>query len=285
MHGQADQAAGAGQVLDVHPGAAVHIRRVLPGQQRYRQSRAVGGHSVHLTLPTTVTPPAETTNPRALSCSLSTPIWTPSGTTAIGVCWLPDSYVLLACVPGTAYCLRAMEGYPRPAGPQPEHVLEVPRYWQSGDRVGQKKHTQLGGPDDSGGGIQSGRLGSVGPGLCGVDGCPELDSVQLNNNLAIMLQRSIITMMIQRAAKTRLLDSLQRFPAVALLGPRQAGKTTLALSLEEHLKPQALYLDLELPSDGPNSLILNYTFCNIPTGSSYLMKFIAFPAFFRHSAV
>jgi predicted AAA+ superfamily ATPase len=56
-------------------------------------------------------------------------------------------------------------------------------------------------------------------------------------------------MMIPRVAKTRLLDLLQRFPAVALLGPRQAGKTTLALSLEEQLRPQALYLDLELPSD------------------------------------
>lgn len=55
--------------------------------------------------------------------------------------------------------------------------------------------------------------------------------------------------MILRAAKAKLLDLLQRFPAVALLGPRQAGKTTLALSLEEQLKPQALYLDLELPSD------------------------------------
>ncbi len=55
--------------------------------------------------------------------------------------------------------------------------------------------------------------------------------------------------MIQRVAKARLLDLLQHFPAVALLGPRQAGKTTLALSLEEQLKPQALYLDLELPSD------------------------------------
>jgi predicted AAA+ superfamily ATPase len=55
--------------------------------------------------------------------------------------------------------------------------------------------------------------------------------------------------MIPRVAKARLLDLLQRFPAVALLGPRQAGKTTLALSLEEQLKPQALYLHLELPSD------------------------------------
>jgi len=55
--------------------------------------------------------------------------------------------------------------------------------------------------------------------------------------------------MIPRVAKARLLDLLQRFPAVALLGPRQAGKTTLALSLEAQLRPQALYLDLELPSD------------------------------------
>ena len=55
--------------------------------------------------------------------------------------------------------------------------------------------------------------------------------------------------MIPRVAKARLLDLLQRFPAVALLGPRQAGKTTLALSLEEQLRPQALYLGLELPSD------------------------------------
>ncbi len=55
--------------------------------------------------------------------------------------------------------------------------------------------------------------------------------------------------MIERTAEPRLFDLLQRFPAVALLGPRQAGKTTLALSLGEKLKPAALYLDLELPSD------------------------------------
>jgi len=59
----------------------------------------------------------------------------------------------------------------------------------------------------------------------------------------------IITGMIPRTAKAKLIDLLGRFPAVALLGPRQSGKTTLALSLEEELKPQALYLDLELPSD------------------------------------
>ncbi len=41
---------------------------------------------------------------------------------------------------------------------------------------------------------------------------------------------------------------LTRFPAVALLGPRQVGKTTLALDLIEG-NPKATYLDLELPSD------------------------------------
>ncbi len=55
--------------------------------------------------------------------------------------------------------------------------------------------------------------------------------------------------MILRAAKPKLLQLLQRFPAVALLGPRQVGKTTLAFSLEEELGPKAIYLDLELPSD------------------------------------
>ena len=36
---------------------------------------------------------------------------------------------------------------------------------------------------------------------------------------------------IERAATIRLLQLLGEFPAVALLGPRQVGKTTLALSL------------------------------------------------------
>jgi hypothetical protein len=42
---------------------------------------------------------------------------------------------------------------------------------------------------------------------------------------------------------------LQAFPAVALLGPRQVGKTTLATSLADKERDHALYLDLELPSD------------------------------------
>jgi predicted AAA+ superfamily ATPase len=42
---------------------------------------------------------------------------------------------------------------------------------------------------------------------------------------------------------------LEQFPAVAILGPRQVGKTTLATTLADGLGEQALYLDLESPSD------------------------------------
>jgi predicted AAA+ superfamily ATPase len=47
----------------------------------------------------------------------------------------------------------------------------------------------------------------------------------------------------------RLLEVLRQFPAVALLGPRQVGKTTLALDLADELGEGSVYLDLELPSD------------------------------------
>ncbi|HXN21317.1 MAG TPA: ATP-binding protein [Candidatus Dormibacteraeota bacterium] len=55
--------------------------------------------------------------------------------------------------------------------------------------------------------------------------------------------------MIERAIKPVIGELLTRFPAVGLLGPRQVGKTTLALSLADEWKGQAVYLDLELPSD------------------------------------
>jgi len=53
--------------------------------------------------------------------------------------------------------------------------------------------------------------------------------------------------MIDRHCRPVLEGLLQRHPAVALIGPRQCGKTTLALQIAEG-RP-AIYLDLEAPSD------------------------------------
>lgn len=53
--------------------------------------------------------------------------------------------------------------------------------------------------------------------------------------------------MVKRQIQLQVNRLLQQFPAVAILGPRQVGKTTLALA--EELGGQALYLDLESPSD------------------------------------
>lgn len=55
--------------------------------------------------------------------------------------------------------------------------------------------------------------------------------------------------MIPRKIQPRVAQLLEQFPTVALLGPRQVGKTTLAMSLADSLGESALYLDLELPSD------------------------------------
>jgi hypothetical protein len=55
-------------------------------------------------------------------------------------------------------------------------------------------------------------------------------------------------MMFSRLALPFLQDLLAEFPAVAILGPRQVGKTTLALQLADAL-PAAIYLDLESPID------------------------------------
>lgn len=56
-------------------------------------------------------------------------------------------------------------------------------------------------------------------------------------------------MMIKRHAQTELLRLLEQFPAVAILGPRQIGKTTLAQQIAARTKPSPVYLDLENPID------------------------------------
>jgi len=53
--------------------------------------------------------------------------------------------------------------------------------------------------------------------------------------------------MITRFLQTKLDYFIDHYPAVALLGPRQEGKTTLALSIAEHR--DAIYLDLESEQD------------------------------------
>jgi uncharacterized protein len=72
-------------------------------------------------------------------------------------------------------------------------------------------------------------------------------------NLAITEYNSIIASMILRDMTEKLETSLADFPAVALLGPRQVGKTTLARLYSANLRrdktPKPEYLDLENPSD------------------------------------
>jgi uncharacterized protein len=55
-------------------------------------------------------------------------------------------------------------------------------------------------------------------------------------------------MMFDRRTLAPLRQLLAEFPAVAILGPRQVGKTTLALALADGL-PASTYLDLESPAD------------------------------------
>ena len=59
-----------------------------------------------------------------------------------------------------------------------------------------------------------------------------------------------IASMILRRISAKLQQSLSEFPVTALLGPRQVGKTTLARLVASGMMPdEAIYLDLELPSD------------------------------------
>ncbi len=55
--------------------------------------------------------------------------------------------------------------------------------------------------------------------------------------------------MIDRFIQKELISDLQQFPAVAITGARQTGKTTLARNLGKSINSPSNYLDLELPAD------------------------------------
>jgi len=70
--------------------------------------------------------------------------------------------------------------------------------------------------------------------------------------------------LINRAIEDKLINALKTMPAVALLGPRQVGKTTLAQELSKKtLGKECHYLDLELDSD----------FAKLSDAEGYLKRF------------
>lgn len=55
--------------------------------------------------------------------------------------------------------------------------------------------------------------------------------------------------MIQREIQTTIVKMMRQFPAVGILGPRQIGKTTIALQIAASINPEPIYLDLESSGD------------------------------------
>ncbi len=55
--------------------------------------------------------------------------------------------------------------------------------------------------------------------------------------------------MIKRQQEGRIIELLKHFPSIAILGPRQAGKTTLAKQIINRIKKDSVYLDLEISGD------------------------------------
>ena len=81
-------------------------------------------------------------------------------------------------------------------------------------------------------------------------------------NHVILIKTQQNTRMYKRSTEPVLHELLQQYPAVVLLGPRQVGKTTLALA-EGQAHAGSLYLDLELPSvqrqlDDPEAFLLTH---------------------------
>ena len=55
--------------------------------------------------------------------------------------------------------------------------------------------------------------------------------------------------MISRQAESDIIELLEQFPALALVGPRQVGKTTLAKLVANKFQKEVVYIDLENPRD------------------------------------
>nr|WP_245299197.1 ATP-binding protein [Sinorhizobium sp. GL28] len=70
---------------------------------------------------------------------------------------------------------------------------------------------------------------------------------EINLYLAFLESHSINARMLERQIATTLTELIDTNPAVALIGPRQVGKTTLALAIAEQ-RP-SVYLDLESDAD------------------------------------
>ncbi len=57
------------------------------------------------------------------------------------------------------------------------------------------------------------------------------------------------SIMIKRRIQDSIVQNLGQFPAIGLVGPRQAGKTTLAKMIAANMDRPVIYLDLENPQD------------------------------------
>ena len=55
-------------------------------------------------------------------------------------------------------------------------------------------------------------------------------------------------MLVEREVKQTVIDDLEHFPAVAILGPRQAGKTTLAKSVTASYPNTLYWISKDIPT-------------------------------------
>jgi uncharacterized protein len=65
----------------------------------------------------------------------------------------------------------------------------------------------------------------------------------------ILNLRQLFYRVYKKNHRKKLLELFSNFPAIAILGLRQVGKTTLAKEVMAHLPKESVYLDLENPSD------------------------------------